>query len=83
MFFRTTRTCRRWNRWALIPSYNLGNADAEGKGLRSRRPGRPPASTGCWPATIPGWILSLTAYDIIPAAGGIEVDDLTGEPRAD
>jgi iron complex outermembrane receptor protein len=65
-----------------IPSYNLRNADAEGKGFEIEA------------AWMPGehWLLAgnyswldteFTAYDIIPAAGETEADDLTGEPRAD
>ena len=65
-----------------IPSYNLRNADAEGKGFEAEL---------AWAATdrllFAANYASLepefTKYNIIPAAGETAADDLTGEPRAE
>ena len=65
-----------------IPSYNLRNADAEGYGFEIEA------------AWMPGehWLLAgnyswlkteYTSFDIFPAEGETEEDDLTGEPRAE
>ncbi len=65
-----------------IPSYNLRNADAEGKGFELEV---------AWMLT-DNWLVAgnyswldteFTKYTIIPAAGETEADDRTGEPRAE
>ncbi len=65
-----------------IPSYNLRNADAEGKGFELEV---------AWMLT-DNWLIAgnyswldteFTEYKIIPAAGETEADDRTGEPRAE
>ena len=65
-----------------IPSYNLRNADAEGKGFELELAWMP---TENW--LIAGnysWLdTEFTEYKIIPAAGETEADNRTGEPRAE
>ena len=65
-----------------IPSYNLRNADAEGKGFELEV---------AWMLT-DNWLVAgnyswldteFTEYKIIPAAGETAADDRTGEPRAE
>jgi len=65
-----------------IPSYNLRNADAEGKGFEIEVVWL--AGSNWLFAGNYSWLeTEFTKYQIIPAAGETEADDLTGEPRAE
>jgi iron complex outermembrane recepter protein len=65
-----------------IPSYNLRNADAEGNGFEIEVVWL--AGSNWLFAGNYSWLeTEFTKYQIIPAAGETEADDLTGEARAE